>query len=211
MLLSRISHGTLLRRQRRPHLLMFPSRRYVVSPAVRTGHLEPPLGPRYASRGNTGLSSSSSAARAPESLPQWSRRGGGGHSTVPSISGCQGAPRRSPPSRPLKNAFENAFWLRKVYGVFGKKSHPTTTVYRPRGPTRQSHLSDEGLSVLPYRCKNSAPPRSYAPVPPRLPGIFPTTRGSGASSARRSFQDEAFNMQLPCVDQAVLETGQGPR
>jgi len=135
MLLSRISHGTLLQYQRRPHLLMFPSRRCVASPAVRTWHLKPPLVPRYASRENTGLSSSSSAARAPESLLQRSRRGGGGHSTVPSISGCQGAPRRSPPSRPLKNAFENAFWLRKVYGVSGKKVIPTATVYRPRGPS----------------------------------------------------------------------------
>jgi hypothetical protein len=59
---------------------------------------------------------------------------------------------------------------------------------RPVSIARQSHLSDEGLSVLPYRCKNSVPPRSHAPVPPRFPGIFPTTRGSGASSARRSFQ-----------------------
>ena len=68
--------------------------------------------------------------------------------------------------------------------------------------SRQSHLSDEGLSVLPYRCKNSVPPRSHAPIPPRFPGIFPTTRGSGASSARRSFQN-LFGGWIRCRDTVV--------
>ena len=41
--------------------------------------------------------------------------------------------------------------------------------------SRQSHLSDEGLSVLPYRCKNSVPPRSHAPILPRF--FAPTSPG----------------------------------
>ena len=53
--LARISHGTLLRLQRRPNLLIFTPRRCVASPAVRKWHLEPPLVSRYASREKTGL------------------------------------------------------------------------------------------------------------------------------------------------------------
>ena len=52
---TRISHGTLLRLQRRPNLLIFAPRRCVASPAVRKWHLEPPLVSRYASREKTGL------------------------------------------------------------------------------------------------------------------------------------------------------------
>ena len=70
-------------------------------------------------------------------------------------------------------------------GCRGRENRRSRTTTRQLGNLRQSHLSDGSLLTGSAEAQNSVPPRSHAPILPRIRGVSPMISGSEASVAGR--------------------------